>query len=675
VKKIDLHIHTIPTIFDAHFEFDLNKLENYVSASKIDAIAITNHNIFDTAQFAAIQDALDVLVLPGIEITLDCGHILIISDPAKVTEFAEKAAEISSKFNQLSDSISTEELLDIFNNLSDYIIIPHYQKKPHVHGNFLSRLSEHIFTGEVDSAKKFIRMQKRSSDLVPVLFSDARISEDLINFPTRQTYVDCGNITFSALKICLSEKRKVFLSEKDGNKLFQIFSNGQMLSTGLNVLLGERSSGKTYTLNAINKTHNNVKYIKQFSLVQQDEEAYEKDFNNELKRTRCQFVDNYLSDFKGVLDDVINVDLSADQRAFENYLSSLLESAEEADKRDSFSKTALFAETEFSISEDKVLSDLISSVRQLIENVEYAETIDKFVDRNSLKQLAIELIELLWEKRFEKKKKELVNNIVRDIKEILNRRTSAVQIKEVDFYQASINLKKVEKFTAIANFLQSPSTISKEQVQGFKIVATKAPFSGAGEIKNASGIKTAFKNSFRVYGQPYDYLRSLLDNDDLTPSEIYKIFVKISYRILNRDGCEVSGGERSEFRLLQEIKDAQNYDLLLIDEPESSFDNLFLRSDVNKILKEVSEFMPVVVVTHNSTVGSSVHPDYLLYAQKIANETDLEFRLYSGYPTDLYLETHDGKAISNYTITMNSLEAGHVTYENRRATYEAIKDR
>jgi len=70
-------------------------------------------------------------------------------------------------------------------------------------------------------------------------------------------------------------------------------------------------------------------------------------------------------------------------------------------------------------------------------------------------------------------------------------------------------------------------------------------------------------------------------------SELYKLFAKISYRILNRDGFEVSGGERSEFRLLQEIKDAQNYDFLLIDEPESSFDNMFLKSDVNQIIREI----------------------------------------------------------------------------------------
>jgi len=51
---------------------------------------------------------------------------------------------------------------------------------------------------------------------------------------------------------------KVVLSETDGNRLFQIFDDGQKLSTGLNVLLGERSSGKSFTLNRINESSDYV---------------------------------------------------------------------------------------------------------------------------------------------------------------------------------------------------------------------------------------------------------------------------------------------------------------------------------------------------------------------------------------------------------------------------------
>jgi len=165
-----------------------------------------------------------------------------------------------------------------------------------------------------------------------------------------------------------------------------------------------------------------------------------------------------------------------------------------------------------------------------------------------------------------------------------------------------------------------------------------------------------------------------MKNENTTPSERYKLFAKISYRTLNKDGAEVSGGERSEFRLLQEINDAQNYDFLLIDEPESSFDNLFLNSDVNQIIKEISDSTPVVVVTHNNTVGASIGADYLLYASKEIEEGKPVYRLYSGHPTDRTLTSPNGKTISNHKITLNLLEAGHDTYIKRGQGYEAIKN-
>ena len=675
MKKIDFHIHTISTVWDAPFTFALTALERYVSNAALDAIAITNHNTFDQAQFAEISASIEVAVFPGIEVSLDCGHLLIITDVAHLDLFEEQAKKINELITQPRDCISVDDLFRVFSNLAENIVIPHYDKKPAIKGRPLERLAPFVNCGEVDSAKKFIRAIKSNTDITPVIFSDVRVCEALDQIPTRQTFVDCGEVTFGAFKECMSDKRKVALSEKDGNNLFQVFDDGQKLSTGLNILLGGRSTGKTFTLNRINQSHDHVKYIRQFSLVQQDEAAYEREFSKDLQRTRSQFVEEYLSGFKAVLDDVMGIDLRADERAVENYINSLLESAEEADRRDSFSNTALFDASEFPFSDDNVLSDLIASVRQVIENVEYKEIIKKYVDIHLLRHLAVELIELLWAKRLESKKKILVNGLVRDIKEILKRRTSAIQVQDVDLYRVLINKRKVERFTEIVKRLQEEATISEESIQGFRVIATKAPYSGAGEIKDASGVRTAFRDAYTEYDHPYEYLNKLLSNDALTRSELYKLFVKITYRILNRDGFEVSGGERSEFRLLQEIKDAQNYDILLIDEPESSFDNIFLRSDVNQIIREISTSMPVVVVTHNSTVGASIGADYLLYAKKSIEDGKVFYRLYAGHPTDLDLHSLDGRTIRNHDITLNSLEAGAETYDHRRRGYEAIKDR
>lgn len=253
-------------------------------------------------------------------------------------------------------------------------------------------------------------------------------------------------------------------------------------------------------------------------------------------------------------------------------------------------------------------------------------------------------------------------------------RTSAVQINDVDLYRVSIEDKKVDRFLEIVKSLQEEKVIFEESIQGFRVVARKKAFKGAMELKSISRVRTAFKDAFINYDNPYAYLHELLLNDSLAQSELYKLFTNIGYTILNKDGFEVSGGERSEFRLLQEIKDAQNYDILLIDEPESSFDNLFLKSDVNSIIKEISASMPVVLVTHNNTVGASIGADYILYASKEIEDGDIAYKLYSGYPTDSELKSIEGNSVTNYDITLNSLEAGLGVYNERREGYEAIKN-
>ncbi|MCG7894843.1 MAG: hypothetical protein JAZ12_10355 [Candidatus Thiodiazotropha taylori] len=80
MKKIDLHFHTIPTICESSFEFSLDKLRDYIVSSEIDAIAITNHDLFDLDQFRQISSEISASVFPGIEINLESGHVLVVGD-------------------------------------------------------------------------------------------------------------------------------------------------------------------------------------------------------------------------------------------------------------------------------------------------------------------------------------------------------------------------------------------------------------------------------------------------------------------------------------------------------------------------------------------------------------------------------------------------------------------
>ena len=234
--------------------------------------------------------------------------------------------------------------------------------------------------------------------------------------------------------------------------------------------------------------------------------------------------------------------------------------------------------------------------------------------------------------------------------------------------------KKVSKFIQVAKLLQTEKVIFKENIQGFEVVCKQRAFSGAGEILRVSGQRVGFSVAFREYLSPYKYLIALKETGAWTQSEFYNYFACIEYEILNKDGFKVSGGERSEFRLLQEIKDAQNFDYLLIDEPESSFDNLFLKGEANQMLKEISKTMPVVVVTHNSTVGASINADYIVYTSKEIEGDDIVYRRYSGHPSDKELCSIEGKKINNFQVTMNTLEAGEDAYIDRRGGYESIKN-
>ena len=93
MKKIDLHIHTVSTISDRAFSFSMDTFKRYVSSAKLDAVAITNHDVFNAAQFRQIQDSLEIVAFPGIEINVENGHVLIISRPDKICDFDQKRSE------------------------------------------------------------------------------------------------------------------------------------------------------------------------------------------------------------------------------------------------------------------------------------------------------------------------------------------------------------------------------------------------------------------------------------------------------------------------------------------------------------------------------------------------------------------------------------------------------
>ena len=153
MKKIDFHIHTIPTDSDCNFEFSLQQLQKYIKKRTIDGIAITNHNLFDLNQYESISKSVSIVVFPGIEIDLEGGHLLIIANLDELSDFNIKCKSLSELMSDSDESITVCDLENVFLDLSKYILIPHYQKKPNLKPETIKQFSTHITAGEVASPK------------------------------------------------------------------------------------------------------------------------------------------------------------------------------------------------------------------------------------------------------------------------------------------------------------------------------------------------------------------------------------------------------------------------------------------------------------------------------------------------------------------------------------------
>lgn len=684
MKKIDFHIHTIPVNDkDAHFEFDLTKFQEYTDALSIDAVAVTNHNLFDLEQFKEIVGTLkNVSIFPGIEIDFEEGHLLLIGENENLDDFSQKCESIKNEFDG-GNKITIDKLKEIFVDLSGYLLIPHYDKKPKVRQSAIDSLNDHIFSGEVQSPKKFHRIAKETSYLAPVVFSDARISIDLNpeKHQGRHTFVNINSdpLTLTAIKAALRDKNKVFLSNTGRHGFFQVFSDGQELSSGLNIIIGGRSSGKTYFLDKLKDIYEteekSIKYIKQFDLVRDDE----KKFNERVEKDKSAIREEYLKEFRTVVEDVIEIDRRATSHKLEKYIETLLEFASSEKLQDEFSKATLFKETKHQVrkTQEEELKRLLKAVMLLLNNHTYKSTISKYVSDDNLKKLSADLIKQYKKLLEARLKKEWVNELVSDIRQQLESKTSSPKIDDgdIDFYRIKLERERVRRFNAVANSIKKETEIKKTESFGkFKIRAIASPYVGAQGLHDESGKQVSFTSAFEKYNSPIAFLEELKVIESLEKTELYRYFCKVTYQVLNEYDKKVSGGEMAEFNLLRILQDARQYEMLLIDEPESSFDNLFLKKNVNKEIKDISKEMPVIVVTHNNTVGMLMEPDYVLYTQRKIVVGKDEYRVFSGSPGDKEFKTaDDSESIGSYDTLLDTLEAGQEAYSTRKGLYDSFK--
>ena len=664
MKKVDLHIHTIATNKDADFTFDMDKMQLYVQISKLDAIAITNHNMFDKEQFNSIKEKLNITVFPGVEVDIENAHMIVIIDESNLDIFVEQCNQLKEKMEDGRQFISYDEFINIFNNYEQYLLIPHYKKKPTLQQPIIRKFGKNITCGEVDSIKKFCTLKKQEDDLVPILSSDVRIKKDLDVFPTRHTFLDIDDTSLKSIKYGLMDKTRVFITENKNDNEFIFTQDGLVASTKLNVIIGKRSSGKTYTLEKIKKAFDTseIKYIKQFEIT---EKSGSEKFKEITQKGYEKITNEYVKPIDDVIHSILEIDLNSDNLELENYHFALINRAISFERNDIFSKTSLFNEITFDVKTNKELENLINAIKILLENENYKEIIDENINKESLQVLLMKLIDLYRKERLSEKIKKEVDKLIESIQKKLELKSSVDTIPQIDLYNMMRNRLIVSRFNEDFKKIKKKTNIFEEDYQRFKIIATKAPYKNVSEMKEGANATGSFKETFDKYylKDTFKYIKQLKE-DGVTIDKLCKTIIDIKYKVINQNGSEISGGEKAEFNLLKELEDAKNYDILLLDEPESSFDNPYIKEKINTLIKDISNKTTVFVVTHNNTLGVSNKADKLIYT--MYNEKEQKYEVYVGNFTDTMLVNKDGKSIKTYEAIVSCMEAGVKAYEERQ---------
>lgn len=678
MKKIDLHIHTSPSRFERAFDFSLDTLIQYVNINKLDIIAVTNHNHFDKAQYELIDNSVDCVVLPGVEVDIESSHMLVIAPTDKIEELSNSCISLENSIHSDSDSISYDDFISIFSNYRDYLLIPHRKKEPAMKSTTVAKFGNLLKIGEVKSAKKFESTKKETENSYsPVFFSDIRIEDVFRNdkgeycFPSKSTYVDINSDEFGVLKNALSDKNKVFLSESKKSDEFAYLSDGTSASTKLNVIIGKRSSGKTYNLKQIyssaDNKDDNIKFVKQFELTGKSEEDKFKELVTSEKQ---KIITDYLEPIRKLTDKIIDIDC-AELDKIDKYLTSLKDFATNQSLQDSYSKTCLFNEVKYDCLDNYDTKEIISSVCTLIDSEHNEDLIVKYLDKNILFELLKELIDRRKTELLEFKLKKYTDTIVTVIKDKLTSRSSMVNVSEVNLYAAAKEMIMIDKYNEIVTKLKTKKTISELDVYRFKLKVEKCKFDNTNDVKKALSTSVGISSQFNEYydKSPFNYIKEL-ESVGIEQSTLYKSLLSFNVKVLNERGNELSGGERAEYNLLREIKGAELFDILLLDEPEASFDNPFIKDYIIDILKDLSNKTTVFITTHNNSLGMLINPNKLIYT---SNDNG-EFKVYTGEFGSNVLTTVDGESIISYDTIMDVMEAGTDAYEERKDIYETFKN-
>lgn len=677
---MDFHIHTISSGKDYDFTYSSEWMKEYVQKAELDAIAITNHDMFDLENYLQVkEDISNIKIFPGMELSLEEGHVNIVFPEENIDDLVKFSDWLKKQNLGEKGKISTEDFCQNMNNWEKGIYIFELGKS-----NSLAvpkKLSDVTAVGGVSNQLKFQVIHKKEHLLTPVLFSDAHASLDepeqkrrninlLMN---KNTFLQIDNCTFTEIKNCISDRSKVGINKENLSNVINI--GNHKVSTGLNLIVGKRGTGKTKFLKRVREQYEleEIYAIEQFETAKADEYINEQrkeqghsNFNNWKKQYASQFsaIRKYLS--------LPTNDLT---KELETYLSSVKNFAKETVASNSKSKYQLIKESNFENKSISNLEEYLISLKKIIGSEDFWSLLKNSSEKKLVFiETYMELRNLYIEKRLNNEIQNRVNVILNSVKDIVESKTGISPVSQCEFAKI-IHKNQTEK--AINKFMVeivNEKVLRTENIHGYKIIVKLQPFKNADQFRRDQSTKEAVSDDLMGPYQREDYitfLHNLKKKSFFNISNLEEYILHLDAELLDSDGTPASGGQAVGFALMMRLEQAKNKPIILIDEPEASLDNAYIRQELIKTIKELAIESTVFVVTHNSTLGTLLEPDYLIVTTKSGKDN---YHTLSGEFSSHLISEKIGNFESSYEKFVEAMESGIEAYNKKGEIYESLRN-
>lgn len=658
MKRIDLHIHTLPSKLDEDFEFSLDVLRTYVQSNQLDAIAITNHNFFDRDNYELVKNELSeqTIVFPGVEVSVRSYHVVVIADPSSIESLVE-AAEQLADISQDQDGISIERFQELF-KARHFLCIPHFRKKPQIPDEDLRALNDMVVALEVSSPKKFFYEHPRNDKPV-VLFSDLRCRQTKIPPAGKYSYVNIEDVSFESLRLSFQDREKFAISDRQNT--FEL-APGLYVAPGLNVVVGARSSGKTYFLDSVYGAcdSDDVLYVRQFEIVKDAEE-------DTFKRKLADEEASFKADYYKAMSDASSYMLALPSRedtlgSIKRYIEDLAEYANSQSREDEFSKCPIYSEQKLPRIAAAKEKKTVEAILTLLDDNPLSGEIHEMIGVAVLVELLRIGIEKYKRQAIRAKSVDRANEIAQSLRTLLANRSARPQCPTSPFVEAMRRKAAVNRLGRLKDSVATEKVVKREKAGRFENRIVRHPHGDATKLKRTIGATSSLAGITRKSGA--DYVEDLLCAEGV--NDLSKCLFELEASLKNDRNENVSGGQKAEFLFSRAIERAGMYDVVLIDEPESSFDNIYLDEKVTKRLKEISAKATVFISTHNNVLGVSIDPDGIVY---IDYDNEQGHRVFSGSSTSDSLTSARGETVSRAEILLSLMEAGESAYQERKPYY------